>query len=35
MDSCGSAVILQLIRSKFDQFIDKNHFLIEVMKDNK
>ena len=35
MDSCGSAVIRQLSRSKFNQFIDKNHFLIEVIEDNK
>ena len=34
MDSWGLAVIRQLIRTKFEQFIEKNRFLIQFMKDN-
>ena len=30
MDSCGSAGIRQLVRTKFDEFIEKNQVLIEA-----
>ena len=35
MDTWGLAVICQWIRTKSEQFINKNRFLIEFMKDTK